>query len=178
MRLNQKGEIVIATTALLIIVGVLGFTVGASGFRKFIPGFANKDNKTKEVRVIREESKPIIVKGPDGKEMFLYATKKETSTLAVSEEQKLTLWERLMILPKLWLFLMVLGCFFPPIAAAMAFFNKRLWDKTKQIVGGVEEGLKTLEVKDPQAKTIVMDTLSKKMDSSTKKLVSDIKRKI
>lgn len=175
---NERGEIVIATTAVLIIVGVLGFLAGSSGLRKWVPGLANKENKTVERTVTRSESKPIIVKGVDGKEMFLYATKTETSTSELSEQQKLTLWEKLMVLPKMWLLLMVLGIFFPPVAAIMAAMHRRLWGETKKIVGGVEESLKKLEAEQPEAKKVVLDTLSKKMDRSTKDVVSKIKSQL
>jgi len=176
-KINEKGEVItIGLIGAAIIIGILGFAIGASGVRKFIPGFHGNDNKVKVVSVTRSESKPIIVTGPDGKPMYLQATKSEVSNSESSEEQKLTLWQRLMILPKLWLLLMILGIFFPPVAAFMGMVNKKLMGETKKIVGGVEESLKSLEVKNPEAKTVVLDTLSKKFDSSTKALVSNIKR--
>jgi predicted PurR-regulated permease PerM len=176
-KLNQRGEILIATTALLIIVGVLGFAVGASGIRKFIPGFHGNENKTKQVSVTKTESRPVFVPGPDGKPVILQVTKTETSNSQLSEEQSLSLWQRLAILPRLWLFLMVLGLFFPPVAGIMGIVNRRLWSETKKIVGGVEESLQALETT-PEAKTKVLTTLSKKYDGSTKALVSKIKREL
>lgn len=176
-KLNQRGEILIATTAILIIVGVLGFALGASGLRKWIPGFAANDNKTKQVSVSKIESKPIIVTGADGKPYILQATKTETSNSELSEEQRLTLWQRLLILPRVWLILMLLGLVFPPVAGIMAFLNGRLWTEIKRIVGGVEASLTALDGK-PDAKDTVLSTLSKKFDSSTKALVSKVKRKL
>ncbi|GEM_PF-4819194 len=175
-KLNEKGEVItIGVLAAMLIIGALGFVVGTSGVRKWVPGFGGSENKTKQVSVTRSESKPIIVTGADGKPYILQATKSEVSNSELSEEQRLSLWQRLMILPKLWLLLMILGIFFPPIAAVMGVINRRLWGETRRIVGGVEEGLKALDTT-PEAKSKVLDTLSKRFDSSTKALVSNIKR--
>jgi hypothetical protein len=70
---------------------------------------------------------------------------------------------------------MVLGVFFPPVAAFMGYVNKNLGFHLKKIVGGVEESLKTTT---PESKQQILDTLSKKYDSSTKLLVAKIKRQL
>lgn len=174
--MNKRGEAIsIAVLTGALLVGILGFTLGASGIRKWIPGFGGHDNKTKIVQVSKSESKPIIVTGADGKPYILQATKTEVSNSELSEEQKMSLWQKLMVLPKLWLVLMILGFIFPPIAGIMGILNRKLWGETKKIVGGVEASLSALETT-PEAKTKVLDTLSKKYDSSTKALVSNIKR--
>ena len=178
MNLNKKGEVItIGVIAAAFIIGILGFTFGASGLRKFVPGFHGNENKTKQVSITKTESKPIFVTGQDGKPYILQATKTEISNSELSEEQRLTLWQKLMVLPKLWLLLMILGIFFPPVAGIMGIVNRRLWGETKKIVGGVEESLKALDSQ-PEAKNKILDTLSRKFDSSTKALVSDIKRKL
>lgn len=179
MRLNKRGEVfTVGVVTAGILVGILGFLAGASGLRRWIPGLSNKDQVVKQTYVSKTESKPIIVTGQDGKSYFLQATKSEVSNLASNEEAKMTLKEKLLVLPKLWLLLMVLGIFFPPIAALMAFVNSRLKGAAKQIVSGVENGLATLEHKSPEAKQAMLDSLSKKYDASTKKLVANIKKDI
>ncbi len=202
---NEKGEVItIGIVTAAILIGILGFVVGASGVRKFIPGFGGKDNKTVQTSVSKVESKPIIVTGADGKPYILQATKTEMSNSDLSEEQKMSWIQRLLFLPKLWLLLMILGIFFPPIAAFMAMINKKLMGETKKIVNGVEAGLTSLEDKSlsPQlitklqmgvaltpdevtvvldhtkAKTKILDTLSKKFDASTKLLVAKIKQEV
>lgn len=201
-RLNEKGEaITIGIVAAGIIIGVLGFLAGSSGLRKFVPGLSQKENKTVQSQTTRIESKPIIVTGADGKPYILQATNTEISNSDLSEQQHMSITEKLLVLPKMWLLLMVLGLFFPPVAAFMAMVNKKLMGETKKIVGGVEASLESLEDKaiSPQiitklttgvpltpdeitvlldhtkAKTKILSTLSRKFDSSTKKLVSNIK---
>ena len=175
--MNKRGEVItVGVITVAVIVGLLGFMAGSSGLSRLNP-FAAKQNKTKQVTVSKSESKPVFVTGQDGKQYVLQATSVTNSTSESSEEQKLTLWQKLMVLPKLWLLLMVLGIFFPPIAGIMGLINRKLWGETKRIVGGVEESLKTME-STPEIKKKVLDTLSMKFDSSTKKLVSDIKRTI
>ncbi len=176
-QINSRGEVItVGLIAAALIIGILGFVVGASGIRKFVPGFGGHENKTRQVSISHSESKPIFVTDQKtGQQMVLMSTKTEVSNSELSEEQKLSLWQKLMVLPKLWLFLMVLGIFFPPVAAIMGGVNRKLWGETRRIVGGVEESLKALDTT-PDVKNKVLDTLSKKFDSSTKSLVADIKR--
>lgn len=201
---NERGFIEVGVITALVIIGILGFVVGASGVRKFIPGFGGGDTKSKQISISKSESKPIIVTGADGKPYILQATKTEISSDDFQGNQGLSLTQKLFILPKLWLLLMILGLFFPPIAAFMAMINKNLMVKTKQIVNGIESSLSSLEDKSlsPQlitklqtgaaltpdevttvldhtkAKSKILDTLSKKFDNSTKLLVSKIKQEI
>jgi hypothetical protein len=167
--------ITITVVGAMIVVGLLGFFMGGTKYAKWL-GFGNGDQKTKQTSVTKTESKPIIVKGEDGKTYFLQSTKTETSTLLTNEEIKLSLWERLKMLPRLWIILMLLGFIFPPISAIMAILNRNLMAKAKQIVSGVEDSLKKLDTQ-PEAKQAVLDTLSKKYDNSTKLFVSKVKNK-
>jgi len=171
MRFKKKCEVF--TLTVLAIAALAAFLLGGSSINP-LRWVGKNSNKTV---ITKSESKPIIVTGADGKTYILQASKTETSTLNTSEEPKMTLWQKLMVLPKLWLLLMVLGIFFPPIAAIMGFINRNLFNKAKQIVGGVEEALHGLD-EQPEAKKKVLDTLSKKYDGNTKMLVSKIKRKL
>ena len=175
--MNKKGEaITIGIVAFSIIVGVLGFIAGSTGIRKIIPGLGG-DKKIVQTHISRSESKPVILTGADGKPYILEATKEEVKIMESLDSQKMSLWQKLTVLPKLWLLLMILGIFFPPVAGIMGVINRRLYSETKKIVGGVEDSIKALENK-PEEKQKILDTLSKRMDSSTKKLVSDIKREL
>jgi hypothetical protein len=162
----------------LVISCISAFVFGTFTSGNGFLGFGGKTQKTKQTSVTKSESKPVFVRAVDGNTYVLQASKSETKTLNTNEEAKMTLWQKLMLLPKLWLILMVLGIFFPPIAAIMGFINKKLWGEARRIVGGVEESLKNLEATDPAAKQKMLDTLSKKYDSSTKALVSKIKCQI
>ena len=175
MRLkNNRGEVFTLTVVVLAVVAA--FVVGSASKWGGLFGIGGHDQKRRQVYTSKSESKPIIVKDQFGKPYILQATKTETSTLDTSEELKMTLWQKLLMLPKLWLILMIAGLFFPPIAGIMGIFNKSMSAKLKQIIGGMEEGIKKLDGK-PEQKDI-LDTLSKKYDSSTKLLVSKIRRKL
>ena len=178
MRLkNNRGEVF--TLTVIVIAAIAAFLLGTSNNPiKSLFGFSSSSQKIKSTSITKSESKPVFVKGTDGKTYVLQAMKTETSTLDSVEEPKTTLWQKLMMLPKLWLLLMILGIFFPPIAGIMQFINKKLMGEATKIVGGVEEALKKVEEKDPAVKKEILDTLSKKYDSSTKLLVSKLKRKI
>jgi len=178
MRLNKKAEVF--TLTVLIAVGIAMFLLGTTNNPiKTIFGLGNAGQKTKQSVITKTESYPVFVKDVNtGKLYVLQTTKSETSTLNTNEEPKMTIWQKLLALPRLWLILMILGIFFPPVAAIMGVINKTLWNKAKQIVGGVEESLKNLETTQPDAKQKVLDTLSKKYDSSTKLFVSKIKSKL
>lgn len=168
---KRKGEVF--TLAVVVLAAVASFLFAGSSLNPFkSPG-----QKTKQIKTIKSESKPIIVKGADGKTYFLQSTKTETSTLDTNEEPQMTLWQKLMVLPKLWLLLMVLGIFFPPIAAIMGVLNKKLMGETTKIVSGVESALNNNGIT-AEEKQKILDALSKKYDSSTKLLVSKIKRKL
>lgn len=176
MKSNRRSEVF--TLTVLVAVSVAMFLLGTvNNPIKSLFGLGSGGQKTKQTYTTKSESRPIFVKGEDGKTYALTLTKSETSTLDTSEEPKMSLWQKLMVLPKLWLLLMILGVFFPPIAGIMAFVNRRLFGEAKKIVGGVEESLKKLDGK-PEEKKIILDTLSQKYDSSTKLLVSKIKRKL
>lgn len=172
--MRKRGEVF--TFTVLAIACVAAFLFGSvNNPIKSLFGIGNSGQKTKQQLIIKSESKPIFVKGDDGKQYVLQMTKTEKSTLDTNEEPKLTIWQKLLVLPRLWLILMILGIFFPPIAGIMHVINQKLVGETKKIVGGVEEGLKNM---DDANKQKMLDTLSKKYDSSTKQLVSNLKRKL
>lgn len=173
---NNKGEVF--TLTVVVLATVAAFLLGSinNPVKSFF-GLGGSGQKTTQKEITKTVSEPIFVKGDDGKEYILKRTCTETSSIDTAEEPKLTIWQRLLMLPRIWLILMILGLFFPPIAGIMSIINQRLMGEAKKIVGGVEEALKTVDDK-PEVKAKILDTLSKKYDGSTKLLVSKIKRKL
>lgn len=156
----------------IILIGTLvGITVLflVTGPLKGVFGGSSKKVKTERSSVVTE---PVFVK--DKKTGETYVLQKTSSTFSNFEtnDQSRTLVQKLLALPKLWLLLMILGLFFPPIAGVMGFINSRLTLAAKQMVTGVERGLEKIN---PEEKDKVLNELSKKYDHSTKKLVSKLK---
>lgn len=174
--MNKRGEVF--TTTVLFVACIAAFLFGSvNNPIKSLFGIGSQGQKTKQTTVIKTESKPVFVTGTDGQKYVLTATTTEKTTMDTNEEPKMTIWQKLLVLPRLWLILMILGIFFPPVAGVMHFINSKLMGETKKIVGGVEESLKNLD-NQPEAKKAILDTLSKKYDASTKLLVSKIKSKL
>lgn len=177
MRLKkERGEAF--TLTVVILAAIAAFLIGTTNnpVRGFF-GFGGGGDKRTQRQITKTVSEPIFVKGVDGKEYVLQRKATESSSLETTEEPKMTLWQKLMVLPRLWLILMVLGIFFPPLSAVMQLINRKLMGEAKKIVGGVEEALKKVDDK-PEVKQQILDTLSKKYDSSTKLLVSKLKREL
>ena len=174
---NKAGFISIGVLTAGLIIGTLGFVAGSTGLSKFIPGLGHKDTKTTQTSVTKTEVKPIWVKAPDGTMHMMESSVTETSTSNGTAQQKTTLGEKLLVLPKLWLLLMVLGIFFPPLAGIMGFVNRKLYDEARRMVSGVEDGLKHLEIEHPDAQKKMLKAMSGRYDESTKKLVRKIKDK-
>lgn len=154
---NYKG---IAETVLLlwIIVGLTLFFVPNPVSK--VVGVGIQPNKTIErVELIKDkEGVPIAYR-----------------TTITEQQQKPTLMQSLLNLPRLWLLFMFAGIFFPPIAGVMAWVNRGLKTGLKQIVVGVEEARKLL----PKESSDILDAnLSKKMDTSVKTAVKKIKVKL
>jgi len=177
MKLNERGEAITLTLVVFsVLVGLVGVWFGQSKYAKVVGLGGSEGQKTRQISTTKIESKPIFVIGQDGKQYVLQATKSESSTLDTSEEPKMTLWQRLMMLPKFITLLGILGIIFPPLGLLLLRMLFMLKGNLKQIVGGVEEGMKKLDGK-PELQ-LLKDELSKRYDSSTKLLVSKMKRKI
>lgn len=198
---NQRGELVtIAAVTLAIILGLV-----------FIPndlskatGLQNKQNKivqtqTEKIELLRDsDGKPI--RGEDGG----YIVKRMTKTSDSDQQQQVSVWERLTALPVLWLFLMILGGFFPVVGAIMAKINgalkrkfkeltahhKELEGEVKIIVRAIDEAFATIPMtlageqlpgeidRAELSKKIadgMLNVLSTKMDQSTKDLVRELR---
>lgn len=164
--LNKRGEAI--TLSLAVITGVailLGFL-----FRpivdKTIPIFGGQQ---KYVTTEKVKVEPIRIK-IDGKTYM--AEQIITTTSNSSEEAKMTLFQKVLMLPKIITILVFLGCLFPPLGAIFLWIYNKLKGGLKQIVTGIEEAKKELPIEAIQK----LDTnLSKKSDQSTKTLVKKIK---
>lgn len=172
---TKRGFITVGVLTAGLIVGILGFVLGSTRFSNFIPGLGHKDSKTERVSVTKTETKPIMVKGPDGKMYPFEMTSTTTTESNGTQTQNASLFEKLSVLPRLWVILMILGLFFPPVAVIMGMVNQKLFAEAKRIVYGVEDGLKRLSADHPDAEKKMLGAMSNKYDESTKKLVRKIK---
>jgi hypothetical protein len=171
---NKRGEAITLTiVTFAVLAGIVGMWFGQSKYAKVV-GLDSNNQKTRQVTTTKYESKPIIVKDADGKPYILQATKSETSTLDTNEEMPMSIWQKLWMLPKIWLGLMILGIFLPPVSAVMGMINHGLKKAAEQMVAGVEKGLSAVK---PEDKEKVLNELSKTYDKKTKLYVSKLKQK-
>lgn len=175
MKRNSGEAITITVIALALLSGVIGLWFGGTKYAKVVGLNNTSEQKTRQVMTSTVESKPIIVTGQDGKQYILQSTKQVTSTLDTAEEQPMTIWQRIMMLPKIALLLSVLGVAFPPFGLWLISMVVRLRGNLKQIVVGVEEAKKTMTAEDAQK---LLTSISMKSDQSTKTLVKKIKVKL
>lgn len=214
---NKRGEVAMAV---VIAVSLAAFLIGAAWrpLTSFL-GIGGKDQKTVQKSTTVTESKPYYIKGEDNKMHLLEATKTTVSNLDTNEEVKLTIFQKLMNIGRIWVVLTVLGFFFAPLGAVMAVINRKakavavaaydklqekhddMKDEAKTIVQSVDAGLNVFDsdiaaannallvTTDPQvksnyqaivlalgnSKTHFLAAMSKKQDSTTKVLVSELK---
>lgn len=156
-----KGEVAVA---IAIATSIAAFLVGAcwKPLTNFI-GLGGNPQKTMQKSSVIRESKPYYVTGDDGKMHLIEATKTVTNTVDTNEEQKLTIWQKLMNVGRIYIVLMIVGVFFPPVALVMQMFNKKakelasaaydklaqskdeLKSETATIVQSVDVALKTFD---------------------------------
>lgn len=164
-------------------------TIIAGMFLLFVPNPVSKvvGVGVKPNTVVQKESlveKVDLLKDKDGN---IIGTKTVTETGESTADKQPKSWlDSLLALPRLWLLLMILGCFVPGVAGFMHMINRKLasaykatvkeWQgNTRQIVASVEKGLDTLE--DVAAKKKFMDAMSMVQDTKVKDLVKELKKK-
>jgi len=167
--MNKRGEVI--TLSLAVIAGcavLIGFL-----FRpvmdKVLPIFGGQQKYVNRETVV---TKPITFK-VDGKTYL--AEQVITTTNNESGEAKLTLLQRVFLLPKIVGILMFLGIVFPPLGLILATFYAKLKTGFKQVVIGINEAQKVLP---KESSDVLASNLSKKMDTPAKKLVKEIKVKL
>lgn len=166
---------------------------------------------TKTERVIQkttvepylENGKPVHTQLPDGTDAILMRTTRTNQTEDSNAPVPMSFVQKLLALPKLWLGLMVLGIFFPPIGTFMAWFNSRIRSKlqdltdhheevmtdAKKIVVGLDRAFQAIpqalvglpgELDRERLAALIVDRmkgeLSKTYNDSTKTLVANLKR--
>ena len=169
---DQKGfaDIVIigALVGAVIFLAMIGPVKGLFG------AGGSKKVKTEQSSYIE---KPVFVKDPKtGEERVLMSKASYYSNMENSDQK--TLVQKLLTIPKLWVLLMVLGLFFPPIALVMGFINGRLKLAVRQMVSGIENGLASVKAVHPESEKHLLDSMSREYDESTKLLVSKVKKKL
>jgi len=127
-------------------------------------GISNTPKKTSQSVTSKEEKKPIFYYTDEkGKNYVAYAYTKEQSNINISEQPKLTLWQKIQNLGIWGIILVILGCLFPPVGAVLMFIWKRvtgalhsqidemtekhdcLSADAKKIVQSVDDGLAMLD---------------------------------
>lgn len=191
---NQRGFVVegilviclLVSTVVLLTPNLVSHTLGT----------APKPSKTVQTDATTQTLMQATTTGtPDGEPLY----HKDGSVALVSQtlykkqdldiQPKASFWDSLLALPRLWLLLMVLGLFFPPVAGFMGWFNSKakaafsdLQEDTKKIVKSVDMALHkipdqvSIDGKTVDIKQMILDELSKMQDASTKNLVADLKR--
>lgn len=172
MKLNQKG---IATIAVILYcVGTFFGTVLLWKPVTNMFGIGNSPQKKQTSMFKKTETKPILVYTDEkGREHIAMATKEEISNLQLSEESKLTLWQKIKNLGFIGVVLVILGFIFPPLGAILLIVwnkissamklalekvkdsNEELSDEAKKIVHSVDEGLAQFDTAIAAAKVVV-----------------------
>lgn len=164
--MNRRGEVItVSLVAICLLAGVLGLFVGGSKYGKMVG--LSSDQKI----VTTVKSEPILVKQADGKEYWLQKTETSSSNAPVP----MSLLQRVMMLPKILILLVILGCIFPPFGIILVALYTRLKGGFSQLVTGIELAKTTMA---PDAKFLLENSLSKKTDTSVKRTVKKIKATI
>ena len=147
----------------LLFSGPIKDTVGmVTGF--VFPGSAGGGKNTESSYVETSKSEPIFVTDEiSGKTYVLQKSESIKSNSQLSEQPKQSFMQRILSLPRMWVLLMVLGLFFPPVAGLMGMFNRKaaaairkayesltnktneLKGETKVIVKSIDAGLKVFD---------------------------------
>lgn len=194
--MNKRGVVevmVVVWVAVAFIIGIFAYKPAVN----LLGGAANK--KTSQSVIKQEEKLPSVwYIDEKGNKYIAYAYKSVSSNINISETPKQTLWQKVINLGFWGIFLIVLGCLFPPIGAVLMFvWNKIvgsmkrehavLCAEAKTIVSSIDEGLAVLDMaiaasKDKpeiyvlmvQLKKDFLTALSRKQDATTKLLVAQL----
>lgn len=205
---NRRGiaELAILVTV-LVTLAVAPYL--QSAFKIF--GLGGSQQTTKTERVIQkttvepylENGKPVHTVLPDGTNAILMRTTSSNQTEDSNAPVPMTFIQKLLVLPKLWLGLMVLGVFFAPVGTFMAWFNSRVKGKledltdhheqvmtdAKKIVTGIDRAFQAIpqtlvglpgEINREHLAALIVERmkgeLSRTYNDSTKTLVANLKR--
>ena len=172
MRINNNRGVAELVVVLAVAIAFLGGFIFSPIMKGFTGLGDGKKSSQKQVSSTTVKYVPVTNK-LTGETILLQEGTWQKSSEDIVDVPKMSLWERLWALPRLWLILMILGLFFPGIAAIMAKINGGLKTGITQIVEGLESAFK--KVNNPEVEAKIKDELSKVYDNSTKRTVSTIK---
>lgn len=149
--MNKRGVV----EALVIVYLVCAFLGGVLLWKPATTflGISNTPRKIDKTVTTKETKRPVMYFTDEkGHQYTAYATTKEQTIMNISEEPKLTLWQKIKNLGLWGILLVVLGCLFPPVGAVLAI----IWNK---VTGALNTQITTLNEKHDEltgeAKTIV-----------------------
>jgi hypothetical protein len=128
-------------------------------------GISNTPRKIDKTITTKETKRPVLYFTDEkGKQYTAYATTKEQTIMNISEEPKLTLWQKIKNLGLWGILLVVLGCLFPPVGVVLTvIWNKvtgalhtqvdnlsekheELTGEARMIVSSIDEGLAAFDM--------------------------------
>ena len=114
-------------------------------------GISNQPRKTNQTMIKKAESAPVLYyTDSKGNKYVAYATKSEESTLATSEEPKLSFWQKIMNLGSFGIFLVILGLVFPPFGAVLWVIWQKVSAGLKTAVNNANTEIQTITSKHTQ----------------------------
>lgn len=144
---NKKGIIETAVALYL----VLAFVGGAIFWKPAtsILGISSQPQKTQKSIIKKTESTPILyyTDPANGKQYVAYAIKQEESNIALSEESKLTLWQKIKNLGVLGIILVIAGLLWPPLGGVLWFVWKRITGTLKTAVENANTKIEEIQDK-------------------------------
>ena len=151
--MNNRRGVVEALVILYIVCAFLGGVLLWKPALNLL-GISNTPKKTSNSVITKEEKLPSVwYIDEKGNKFIAYAYKIEKSNINVSEQPKLTLWQKIQNLGIWGIILIILGCLFPPVGAVLMF----IW---KKVTGALHTQIDTLEVQHTElsedAKKIVL----------------------
>ena len=199
---NRKGitELVLMYTVIAFLGGIFLWKPVTSALGLSTPKTVNQSSIKKE-----EKKPVIYVIDDKGEVHIGYATSSSIETNSKSSETQLTFFQKIKNLGFIGIILVILGFLFPPVGAVLLFvwnkvtsvLKKKLDDSeiahdalsydAKKIVQSIDEGLAVIDTAIASAKTPeiqvtitqlkkdFLTAMSRKQDTTTKLLVSELK---
>ncbi|OGM12530.1 hypothetical protein A2V80_00855 [Candidatus Woesebacteria bacterium RBG_16_39_8b] len=169
---NNKGFADLVIVAMVVLAALVG-VVASPVISKVMPQSKNTSSKDSRTKV----EQPVYAINTVTGDIKTVGTAKWDiiNSQDIAEQPKMTLWERIMMLPKIFALLAILGVIFPPLGIWLIKKVVTLKGNFAQIVTGIEEARKEML---PEEVKKLENNLSKKSDLNTKKLVKEVKIKL
>lgn len=159
-----------------------GCSLLTSPFKLFKMGAPNQEQKSSTEIIESEEpvydktfdkNGNIIITPLGVKKNREYRTDWQQKDREKSLFQKV--WNGFLQMGIIGIILAVLAFLFPPVAMVLGFAGRATEYGTRRIVNGLDKAL--MNVKDPESKKIIYETLSKEYDPKTKLMVAKMRHK-